>query len=104
MDSQDLTSLTVYHDLLTVLKERGLSDDETAEIFAKLTAQAEMEVTEELLGRLTADQIAVLDSLPDNASASEIVQKLNLDGDLVDTIRAEKTAKLISEMAPKLND
>lgn len=103
MNPQDLSAITVYNDLLTVLKERGLSDIETTEIFAKLTAQAEMEVVEELMNKLTAEQLAVLDSLPENASATDIVQKMGIEGDEVDAIRAEKTAKLIEEMVPSLN-
>lgn len=103
MNPQDLSAITVYNDILTVLKERGLSDIEVTEIFAKLTSQAEMEVTEELMSKLTPEQLAILDSLPENASATDIVQKLGIDGDEVDAIRAQKTAKLIEEMVPSLN-
>lgn len=103
MNPQDLSSITVYSDVLTVLKERGFSDIEATEIFAKLTAQAEIEVVEELMGKLTQDQLTVLDSLSENASATEIVQKLGIAGDEIDAIRAEKTAKLIAEMVPNLN-
>lgn len=103
MNPQDLSTINVYNDILIVLKERGLSDIETAEIFAKLTAQAEMEVVEELMNKLTPEQITLLDSLPENASAVEIVEKLGIEGDEVDAIRAEKTAKLIEDLAPKLN-
>lgn len=103
MNPQDLSAINVYNDILTVLKERGLSDIETTEIFAKLTAQAEMEVVEELMSKLTPEQLAILDSLPENASAVDIVQKLGIDGEEVDTIRAQKTAKLIEEMVPNLN-
>lgn len=100
MDQQALSAITVYHDLLTVLKERGYTDIEAAEIFAKLTAQAEMEVVEELLGKLNNDQLVALDVLPDNASASDIAQQLGLDGAEIDAIRAQKTAQLIEQMAP----
>lgn len=104
MNPQDLTSVTVYNDLLTVLKERGLSDIDATEIFAKLTAQAELEVVEEILSKLTSDQLKDLDDLAENASATEIAQKLKLDGAEIDAIRAEKTAKLIEDMVPKLNE
>lgn len=104
MNPQDLSAITVYQDILTVLKERGYSDIEVTEIFAKLTAQAEMEVVEELIEKLTPEQLKVLDSMPDNVSASEIVQKLDIQGDIVDSIRAEKTAKLIEEVIPSLNE
>lgn len=104
MNPQDLSAITVYQDIITVLKERGYSDIEVTEIFAKLTAQAEMEVVEELMEKLTPEQLKVLDSMPDNVSASEIVQKLDIQGDLVDSIRAEKTAKLIEEVIPSLNE
>lgn len=103
MNPQDLSAINVYNDILTVLKERGFSDIETTEIFAKLTAQAEMEVVEELMNNLTPEQLATLDSLPENASADDIVQKLGIQGDEVDAIRAQKTAKLIEEMVPNLN-
>lgn len=103
MNPQDLSTINVYNDILIVLKERGLSDIETTEIFAKLTAQAEMEVVEELMNKLTPEQITLLDSLPENVSAVEIVQKLGIQGDEVDAIRAEKTAKLIEDLVPKLN-
>lgn len=52
----------------------------------------------------TPEQLKVLDSMPDNVSASEIVQKLDIQGDIVDSIRAEKTAKLIEEVIPSLNE
>lgn len=104
MNPQDLSAITVYQDIITVLKERGYSDIEVTEIFAKLTAQAEMEVVEELIEKLTPEQLKVLDSMPDNVSASEIVQKLDIQGDLVDSIRAEKTARLIEEVIPSLNE
>ncbi len=104
MNPQDLASISVYQDIITVLKERGYSDMEVTEMFAKLTAQAEMEVVEELMSKLTPEQVTILDSLPDNVSASEIVQKLGIEGEVVDTIRAEKTAKLIEEIIPKLNE
>lgn len=103
MNPQDLSAVTVYSDLLTVLKERGFSDVETTEMFAKLTAQAEMEVVEELMSKLTAEQLSALDNLPENASAGDIVQKLGIAGDEVDSIRAKKTAQLIDEMVPNLN-
>lgn len=103
MDSQDLSAITTYNDILTVLKEKGFSDTQATEMFAKLTAQAEMEVVEELLAKLTQEQLAMLDSLPDNASASDIVQKLGIEGEEVDAIRAKKTAELIEEMVPSLN-
>lgn len=103
MNQQDLSAITVYSDILTVLKERGFSDIETTEIFGKLTAQAEIEVVEELMSKLTPEQLNILDSLPDNISASDIVQKLGIEGDEVDAIRAEKTAKLLEEMVPSIN-
>lgn len=62
-----------------------------------------MEVVEELMGRFTSDQLAILDDLPENASTDEIIQRLDIKGDEVDAIRAEKTAKLIEEMVPNLN-
>lgn len=103
MNPQDLAGLTVYHDLLTVLKEKGLSDMEASEMFMKLTAQAEMEVVEELMGKMSNDQIAVLDNLPEDSSAGEIAEKLGLNGEEIDAIRAQKTAQLIQEMVPSLN-
>lgn len=103
MNTQDLSAITVYNDILTVLKERGFSDEESTEIFAKLTAQAEMEVVEDLMSKLTPEQLTILDSLPENVSATEIVQKLGIAGDEIDSIRAQKTAKLIEEMVPNLN-
>lgn len=103
MDPKDLAGLTVYHDLLTVLKERGFSDAEAAEVFAKLTAQAEMEVVEEIMGGLNDEQMKVLDGLPDDAPADEIAEKLGLDGEEVDAIRAQKTAQLIEELVPEID-
>ncbi len=104
MNPQDLSSVMVYQDIVTVLKERGYSDVEVAEIFAKLTAQAEMEVVEELIKGLTDDQLKLLDDLPEDVSATEIVQKLNIQGEEVDAIRADVTAKIIAEMIPGLNE
>lgn len=104
MNQQDLSSITVYNDLLNVLKEKGYTDAQLAEIFMKLTAQAEMEVVEEIMGKLTPGQLKMLDSLPAGASASDIIEKVGIDGAEVDAIRAEKTAQLIQEMVPSLNE
>lgn len=99
MNPNDLAAITVYSDLLTVLKERGYPDAEAYQMFLDLTAQAEMEVVEEMMLKLSDEQLAKLDSLPANATGSEIAELLALDAELVDRIRAEKTAKLISELA-----
>lgn len=104
MDSKDLSGLTVYNDILTILKEKGFSDAEAMEIFLKLTAQAEMEVTEEMMGKLTDDQRKILEELPDDVSSEEITEKLNLDGNEIDQIRAKKTAELIENLIPTLDD
>lgn len=104
MDPKDLANITVYNDLLTVLKERGFSDAEASEIFLKLTAQAELEVTEEMMNRLSPEQQATLKSLPENIPALEIAEKLGLDSGEIDQIRAEKTAQLIEKMVPSLNE
>jgi DNA-binding NarL/FixJ family response regulator len=103
MNPQDLSALTVYQDLMTVLQERGYSDAEAAEILLKLTAQAEMEVVEEIIGKLSEEQMALLDSLPANAAASEIAEKLGLDGEEIDAIRAQKVALLLEELAPAID-
>lgn len=103
MDTSKLEGLTVYQDLITVLEEKGYSDAEVAEIFAKLTAQAEMETTEEIVSKLTDEQLGVLDGLAENAPASEIAEKLGIDGEEVDAIRADKVAQLIQEMIPTID-
>lgn len=104
MDTNNLTNITIYNDLMTVLKERGLSDAEAGEIILKLTAQAELETTEEMMNKLTNEQKTILESLPDDASASEIAEKLGLNANEIDEIRAEKTAQLIEKMVPSLNE
>lgn len=104
MDPKDLAGLTVYSDLLTVLKEKGYSDEEATEIFMKLTAQAEVEVVEELLGKLSEEQLKTLDELPDNTPPEEIADKLGLDGEEVDEIRARKTAEIINDLVPLLDE
>ena len=103
MDPKDLVGITAYDDLMTILKERGFSDAETTEVVLKLTAQAEMEVVEEIISRLSEEQLALLDSLPEGTLADEIAQKLGIDGEEVDAIRAEKVAQLISELAPQID-
>lgn len=103
MNPQDLSNITVYDDFLTVLKERGYTDEEAGEMFVQLATQAEMEVTEELLSKLTDEQLALLDSMPDDAPSNEIAEKLGLDGEIVDKLRAEKTAKILSDMAPVID-
>lgn len=104
MDPKDLVGLTVYNDLMTVLQERGLSDAEATEAILKLIAQAEVEVTEEMMSKLTPEQLEILRSLPDNTPATEIAEKLGLDGEEVDAIRAEKVAQLASEMAQEVDE
>lgn len=103
MSDQDLVGLTVYQDLVTVLQEKGYSDAQITEIVMKLTSQAEMEVTEAVIAKLTDQQLKDLDELPDDASAYDVAKKLNLDGDEIEAIRAEKLAELISQMVEELN-
>lgn len=100
MNPNDLASLTVYSDVLNILKERGYVDAEANQILLDLIAQAEMETTDELLSRLTDEQLAKLDELPDSMTPTEMAESLGLDGEEVDAIRAEKTARIISELAP----
>lgn len=103
MNQIDLAALTIYHDLMTTLKERGYSDAESGEIFANLTAQAEMEVTEEIISKLTDEQLAKLRDLPESATGEEIASQMGIDGDEVDAIRAQKVAQLLSELAPVID-
>lgn len=103
MDIKDLSGLTVYQDLITVLKEKGYTDVQIAEIFAKVTAQVEVEVVEELMGKLADEQRQILASLPPDVSAYDAAEKLGLDGEEVDSIRAEKAAVVIAELVPTLN-
>ncbi|MBI2590620.1 MAG: hypothetical protein HYW33_01935 [Candidatus Blackburnbacteria bacterium] len=100
MNQTDLAALTIYHDLLTTLRERGYTESEAAEIFANLTAQAEMEVVEELISKLTDEQLARLRDLPENATGEEIASQMEIGGEEVDAIRAQKVTKLLSELAP----
>lgn len=104
MDPKDVANLTVYSDLMTVLKERGFSDAQAAELLLKLTAQAEMEVTEEIMEKLSPEQKATLESLPADTPATEIAERLGLDADKIDAIRADKTAVLIEQLVPALNE
>lgn len=103
MDPKNLIGLTVYNDLMTILQERGLSDAEATEALLKLTAQAEVEVTGEMMNKLSEEQLAILNSLPENTPATEIAEKLGLDGEEIDAIRAEKVAQLVSEMASEVD-
>lgn len=103
MNPQDISALTVYNDLYTVLIEKGYTQEEATETFMKLTAQAEVEVVEELMDRLTVEQQQLLDSLPDNTPPDEVAAKLGLEGTEVDEIRARKTAELISKIASEID-
>lgn len=102
MDIKDFTNLTVYTDLLAFLKERGFSDEERFEVLLKLTAEVEIEVTEELMKKLSKEQLQTLENLPVETPASEIAEKLGLDPNEIDAIRSEKTAQLIDKMMPSL--
>lgn len=104
MDTNDLSYFTIYHDLMTVLKERGFSNSESTEIFLKLTAQAEMEVVEEMMGRLSEKQLQILENFPENTSSLEIAKVLELNAEEIDLIRAENTAKLIEKIIPTLDN
>jgi FixJ family two-component response regulator len=103
MDSQNIANITIYADLLIVLKERGYSDVEANAMVLDIMTQAEMEVAEEMMSRLSDEELALLDSLPDDAPSNEIAEKLGLDGEKVDLIRAEKVAKIISELVPVID-
>src|SRR3989344_3024883 len=103
MNQVDLAALTIYHYLITTLRERGYTEAESAEIFANLTAQAEMEVVEELISKLTDEQLAKLRDLPENATGEEIASHMGIDGEEVDSVRAQKVTQLLSELAPVID-
>lgn len=103
MKQEDILQLKVYSDLMIVLKEGGLSDSESTEIFLKLTAQAEMEVVEEMMGRLSEKQLQILENLSENTSSLETAKALELNAEEIDLIRAEKTAQLIEKIIPALD-
>lgn len=102
MDPRDLAGLTVYSDLMTVLKDRGFSDAQAGEMFLKLTTQVEMEVVEEIMSDLSEEQLAKLDSLSEDLPAQEIAKELGIDGEEVDSIRAEKLAAVLEETLPTI--
>lgn len=102
MDPRDLAGLTVYSDLMTVLKDRGFSDAQAAEMFLKLTTQVEMEVVEEIMSDLSEEQLAKLDSLSEDLPADELAKDLGIDGEEVDAIRAEKLAQVLEETLPAI--
>lgn len=104
MNPKDLVGLTAYNDSMTILQERGLSNAEATEAILKLIAQAEVEVTEEMMSKLTPEKLETLRSLPDNTPATEIAEKLGLDGEEVDAIRAEKVAQLVSQMTSEIDE
>lgn len=103
MNPNDFPNTTVYADLLTVLKERGYTDDQAAEIFAELVSQAEFEVMKELWDKLTPEQRQVVDDSPDDMDSLALADKLDLDPTEIDELRAQKTAKLISELPEQLD-
>ncbi len=103
MNAQAIAGITIYDDLMTIFQERGYSDAEATEILMKLSAQAEFEVVQEMISKLSEDQLKLLDSLPDDVSASEVAEKLNLNGEEIDALRAQKTAQLVQELIPEID-
>jgi hypothetical protein len=103
MNPNDFPNTTVYADLLTVLKERGYTDDQAAEILAELISQAEFEVMKELWDKLTPEQRQIIDESPDDMDSLELGEKLDLDPTEIDELRAQKTAQLISALPEQLD-
>lgn len=103
MDKNDLAKLTVYSDLMTILKEKGMLDAECAEILLKVTSQVDIEVTEEIIKRLSDDQLKILDNLPDDAPSEEIAEKVGLKSEEVEEIKEQKIAEVIQEMIPTID-
>ena len=83
MNSNDLTIIALYDSLMQTLRERGFSDQETEELFIQFTAQAEMEVVEEIIQNMTHDQLSILDQIPESTSADQIAQRLGLESNTV---------------------
>lgn len=99
MNPQDL-AVTLYSDLKVILESQGLSDFQVRETLIELSTQAEIDTVEEMMKRLTEQQLKILDSLSDNATSQEIARALNLDDREINQIRAYKTAGLIEKMIP----
>lgn len=102
MNFRDIATVSIYENLMSALGENGFSKEESVEIFSRLTAQAEMEVVEEIIGKLSREKLQLLDGLSDNYTADEVAQKLGIEANDVDAIRAEKTALLVREVMPLL--
>lgn len=102
MDPKTLAGLTVYSDLLMILKDRGFSDTQAADLFLKITTQVEMEVIEEIMDNLTDEDLKMLDQLADDVKAEDIAEKLGLEQEYTDSLRAVKLAKVLEEVLPEI--
>lgn len=103
MNTNDFPNTTVYADLLTVLKERGFTDDQASEMLMELISQAEFEVMKELWDKLSPEQREIIDNSPDDMDSLELADKLDLDPTEIDELRAKKTAELISKLPEQLD-
>lgn len=103
MDPKDLSNLTIYSDLMDILKEKGMTDVEASDVVLKLTSQVEAEVVEELMSGLSDEQLKMLDDMPDSISSEEIAQKMGFEAQKIQEIREKKAAELIEELIPTLD-
>lgn len=99
-----ILQVTALSDLATVLKDKGLSDAEIAEILLKVTTEVEMEVVEELMTTLSDDKKELLKNMVnEDKSGSEIAEALELNSSEMQEIETRKLATVLEKMAPSLN-
>ncbi len=92
---------TVYHNLTTLLKDQGFTEVQAAELFIKIVNQVELEVLEKIILDLPPEKTKILGTISKSAKVDEVAQKLELETEYVDKIRAEKLAKVLKEVLPE---
>lgn len=105
MDNNDsLLPVTALSDLATVLKEKGFSSGEIAEILLKVITEVEMELVEELMGKLPEDKKKLLQEMVEQKkSGAEIAEALQLDEAEMQEIEMRNFAQIVQKMVPSLN-
>ncbi len=109
MDNQNqiddsLLPVTALSDLATVLKDKGLSSGEIADLLLKIVTEVEMELVEELMEKLPDEKKKLLDDLvAQNKSGAEIAEALDLDEAEMQEIEMRKFTEIVQKMVPSLN-
>ncbi|HSX40181.1 MAG TPA: hypothetical protein VLF68_01070 [Candidatus Saccharimonadales bacterium] len=99
-----LLPVTALSDLTTILKDKGLSSGEIAEMLLKIITEVEMELVEELMETLPEEKKQILQQCVDqNKTPAETAEALDLDEQHMQEIEMRKFTEIVQKLVPSIN-